>query len=155
MDSRVQGFKLIIVLLFFLILTGIAKISGFITKKIDPLHHTLLNKAIVLNVDEDLIVAKKHDSKFFINNQKDTRGHDHYFNIIEGTWITNAQTCINPYIYLCEDLEELDFNILDYLSEEELLKAKENKLTIEDAINILARIKELEEDQISLILKRK
>ena len=56
---------------------------------------------------------------------------------------------------MCEDLEELDFNILDYLSEEELLKAKENKLTIEDAINIFARIKELEEDQISLILKIK
>lgn len=65
--------------------------------------------------------------------------HNHYYNVITGDYLTNYSACDSDDVKYCEITDIEDF--VNYLSEDEIVKAQDNELTEEELIFIYERIK--------------
>ncbi|MBO5138653.1 MAG: hypothetical protein J6B89_03325 [Bacilli bacterium] len=114
-------------------------------KKDHLLEDTLLDKTIVATVDGDISVLKERNSRegtLLGSNESNIAEHVHYLDVVNGQWITDdAKNCCNRSVIKVNSIEK-EGNILSYLTEEEMLKAKDDSLTEDDIISILYRIKE-------------
>lgn len=115
------------------------------------LEGTLLEHAVLAKVNGDIGIVSRQAS----GQASEKDDHIHYHDILNGDKMTNVSgdVCIRePYIKN-QSIEEIG-RIDSYLTQEELMQAYYNTLTIEDIISILYRIKQdLQEEQKQFIKK--
>lgn len=114
-------------------------------KKGAILEDTLLEKTFVATVDDDIAILKPQSS----GESVEINAHYHYFDVISGQWITDAEECVNKSVTEVGNIEKIG-SIDSYLTEEEMLKAQNDELTDEDVVSILYRIKEKEEEKTKI-----
>jgi len=113
-----------------------------VVKKDSVLEDTLLEKALVGTIDGDAAIFREVEKA----------GHIHYFNIINGEYITDCKDCEKTYIRIVEEIT-IEGSIYTYLTEEELLKALNSELTEEDIVAIIKRVQNSLEEEKSLVKK--
>jgi hypothetical protein len=104
------------------------------------LQGTLLDHAVVASVDGNLALVKCEEIKDG-SSAENKNNHQHYFDIVNGEWLTDCAGCEAFNIRTVEEIEITD-DILEYLTPEELTKAVNKNLTIEDVVNIITRIRD-------------
>lgn len=118
-------------------------------KKGAILEDTLLEKTFVATVDDDIAILKPQSSGESLCSVVEINAHYHYFDVISGQWITDAEECVNKYVTEVGNIEKIG-SIDSCLTEEEMLKAQNDELTDEDVVSILYRIKEKEEEKTKI-----
>lgn len=113
------------------------------------LEDTLLEKTIVATVDGDISVLRPISSKNRAYSQYEagSKEHQHYFDIINGGYITtDRENCDSSLVTAVESIEKKG-SIQSFLTEDEMLKAKNDELTEDDVVAIVYRIKESTEEK--------
>ena len=121
------------------------------------LQNTIFEGAVTAKVDGILEIIKEQSRNFKINGivclKKGVNvPHRHWFNVINGEWLTDCAHCPHPYVRKVKSIRVVG-SILETLTEEEMLKAMRNELTDEDKVTIIYRMKN-KESRISKLIRR-
>lgn len=115
------------------------------------LEGTLLEHAVLAKVNGDIGIVSRYNS----GQASEKDDHIHYQDILNGDRMTNVSgdVCIRDSYIKNQSIEEIG-RIDSYLTQEELMQAYHNTLTMENIISILYRIKQdLQEEQKQFIKK--
>ena len=117
------------------------------------LQNTLLDNSVVASVDGKISILRPNYTRhkefvhyFFFVPIHIYQKYYHYFDIINGEVLT-TENCGCENVRKCDNITIIG-NILDYLTEEEMIKASDGTLTTADIIAIIIRIREAEKDKV-------
>lgn len=123
-------------------------------KKDNVLEDTILEETVVGTVDGDVAILRYHHSDYGTGRaeKRNTEEHAHYYDIVNGEYITDFKSCTNISVRTVKEIT-VEGSIYTYLTEEELLKAMNSELTDEDIVAIIKRIQNSLEEEKSLVKK--
>lgn len=136
---------------FALAVTAVGSLAGCGEKK-PILSDTILESSVVATVDGEKEILRKFVPRRHVRYQQyeNFTIHDHYENVITGEFLVTHQSCGDMYPFDSNEIEPQRYteitdikSITNYLTQEELQKAKGGDFTQEDAIMVIARIKNL------------
>lgn len=124
-------------------------------KKEYVLDNTILDKAFVATVDEEIYFLRQENSKSAIRDVNgnfnyengNTKKHIHYLDVITGEYLTDFGECTNPTVRKVDEISKTG-SVLSKLTKDEMEKLVNNSLTAEDIINIIDRIKNKENAKV-------